>query len=90
VVPVRTYYRPMMALTSGTMEMCARALGIGMPCLTGRLARLFFMFEAHGPHETAWHEVTAMEPSRYGGRIRSCRTRGAPEPSSAGRQDPEL
>jgi hypothetical protein len=48
-VPARTSCSPMMAMTSGTLEMCTHALGIGEPCCTGRPARLFFMFEARGP-----------------------------------------
>jgi hypothetical protein len=36
------------------------------------------MLEAHGPHGTVGH-VTASEPSRQGGRVRSHRTRGGTE-----------
>jgi hypothetical protein len=49
VLPVRTYCSSMMALMSGALETCARALGTCIPSCTGRHARLFFMLEAHGP-----------------------------------------
>jgi hypothetical protein len=48
-LPVRTSCRPMMALKSGALEMCVRALGTCVPSCTGRTARLFFMLEANGP-----------------------------------------
>jgi hypothetical protein len=50
---------------------------------TGRLATLFFMLEAHGPQETARHEVAAPEPSRQEGGIRSHRTQSTPSGSRA-------
>jgi hypothetical protein len=43
----------MMALTSGALETCARALETGVPCCTGRPARLFFMLEARDAQGTA-------------------------------------
>jgi hypothetical protein len=89
-LPARTSYRPIMALTSGALETSALALGTCMPSYTGRPTKLFFILKVRSPHETVRHAVTAPEPSRYGGRIRSRITRGAPESSSAGRQDPEL
>jgi hypothetical protein len=49
VVPGRMSCRLMMAMTSGTLEMCTHALGIGEPCCTGMPARLFFMFVARDP-----------------------------------------
>jgi hypothetical protein len=56
MVPARTFCRPMMALTSGTMEMCARALGIGEPCYTGRHVRLFLCLRptAHRGLQDVW------------------------------------
>jgi hypothetical protein len=35
-----------MALTLGTLEMCAHALGTFMPSYIGKSARFFFMLEA--------------------------------------------
>jgi hypothetical protein len=64
VLSTRTSCRPMMALTSGALETCARALGTCGSSRTGRSARLSFMFEAHGPQGTAGHAVVAPEPSR--------------------------
>jgi hypothetical protein len=75
----------MMALTSGALETCARALGICGSSYTGRSARLSFMLEVRGPQESAGHAVATPEPSQQGGRIWSLRTRDAPEPSPVGR-----
>jgi hypothetical protein len=38
-----------MALTSGVLETCARALETHGSSYTGKPARLYFMFEAYGP-----------------------------------------
>jgi hypothetical protein len=80
----------MMAQTSCALEKGTRALGtceLGCTCKPGRL---FFMLEPHGPQETTGHAMAAPEPSRYGGRIQSCGTRGALEPYAVGSQDPKL
>jgi hypothetical protein len=61
-LPVRTSCRPMVALMSGTLETCARALGTRVPSYTGRPARLFFMLEARGP-QVATRHITALEPT---------------------------
>jgi hypothetical protein len=53
--------RPMMALTSVALKICMRALGTCEPSYTSRSARLFFMFEAHGPQGTM-RRVTAWSP----------------------------
>jgi hypothetical protein len=54
----------MMTLTSGTLETGMHALRTCEPSWIGRPTRLFFMLEARGPQETAWHVVAAPEPSR--------------------------
>jgi hypothetical protein len=74
-LPTHTSCRPMMALTSGALKTCVRDLETHKPSCIGRSARLFFMLEAHGPQGTAGC-VVASEPSRLGGRVRSCRTCG--------------
>jgi hypothetical protein len=61
-LPTRTSCRPMMALTSGALEMCARALGTCVPTCTGSPARLFFILESCGPQGVAGH-VAASEPT---------------------------
>jgi hypothetical protein len=48
-----TSCRTMMALTSGALEICARALGTCEPSCTGRPTRCFFMFVARGQQGTA-------------------------------------
>jgi hypothetical protein len=48
-LPAHMSYSPMMTLTSGTLETCARALRICESSCTGRPARLFFMFKTRGP-----------------------------------------
>jgi hypothetical protein len=53
VLHARTSCRPMIALTSGALEMCTCALGTCRPSCKGRPARLFFMLEARGPQGTA-------------------------------------
>jgi hypothetical protein len=60
-LPARTSCRPIIALMSGALEMCVRALGTCVPHCTGRLARLFFMLEARGPQGATGH-VAASEP----------------------------
>jgi hypothetical protein len=45
----RMSYRPMMVVTSGALEKCARVLGICVPSCTCMPALLFFILEAHGP-----------------------------------------
>jgi hypothetical protein len=45
VVPVRTSYKPMMALMSAALKMCMHALGIEEPCYIGKPTRPFFMLE---------------------------------------------
>jgi hypothetical protein len=47
----RTSYMPMMVLTSGVLEIYARALGTCEPSCTGMSARLFFMLISRGPHD---------------------------------------
>jgi hypothetical protein len=64
-----------MALTSGALKTRACALGTCKPSCTGKLARLFFMSEIHGPQGTAGR-MAAPEPSRFGCRVWSHRTRG--------------
>jgi hypothetical protein len=81
---------PMMVLTSGALKTCTRVLGTCESSYIGRLVRLYFMFKARGPQETAGHAVAAAKHSRSGGRIQSSRTHDAPEPSPAGRQDSKL
>jgi hypothetical protein len=56
-----------MALTSGALETCAHALGTRVPSYTSRLARLFFMLEARGPHGAVGH-VAALESTSAGRR----------------------
>jgi hypothetical protein len=56
--------RPLMALSSGALETCPRALGTGEPYPTGRPARIFYMLEAVGSQETIGHEVAAPKPSQ--------------------------
>jgi hypothetical protein len=62
---VRTFCRHMMALTSGALETCVRALGTYVPSYTGRPARLLFMLEAHGPQGATGH-VASLEPTPAG------------------------
>jgi hypothetical protein len=62
-----------MALTSGILEMCTRALGTRGPNCIGRPARDLFMFVAHGP-QGAIGCATSQEPSHQGGRTQSHRT----------------
>jgi hypothetical protein len=69
-VLARTSCRPLMALTSDALEMCAHALGTGRSCCTGRLAWLFFMLEDHGPQGTVGH-VAAQSPPRSEARSRA-------------------
>jgi hypothetical protein len=64
----------MMALTSGALKTCVRALETCEPSYIGRLARVFFMLEVRGPQGTAGR-VVAPEPSWQGGRVQSCRAR---------------
>jgi hypothetical protein len=54
-----------MALMSGALETCARALGTCVSSCTGRPARLFFMLEARGPQGVVGH-VAASEPTLAG------------------------
>jgi hypothetical protein len=61
-----TYPHVLQAL-SGTLEICARALGTCVPSCTGKIARLFFMLESRGPQGTAGY-VTALEPTSAGRR----------------------
>jgi hypothetical protein len=104
VVPVYTSCRPMMALTSGGLETCVRVLGIGDPCCTGMLARLFFMLEAHGPQRLAGCMAAQSPPHREAGssvaghatlwsppsRSEAIVHMATPEPTLAGRWVPEL
>jgi hypothetical protein len=57
--------RPMMALISGALKMCARALGTCVPSYAGRPARLFFMLKACGPHVAVGH-MAPPEPTSAG------------------------
>jgi hypothetical protein len=87
---VCTSCRPMMVLMSGVLETCVCGLGTHRPSYIGRPARFFFMLEARGPQRATGDAVAVPEPSRQGGRIRSGRTRGTPEPSPTWRWGPEL
>jgi hypothetical protein len=58
-LPARTSCRRIMALMSGALEMCARALGTCMSSFTGRTVRLFFMLEARGPQGVVGHVATS-------------------------------
>jgi hypothetical protein len=64
VLPTRTSCRPMMALTSGALETCVRALGTYEPSCTGRPARLFLMFGACGQQGTAGCVVAQSPPHK--------------------------
>jgi hypothetical protein len=64
-LPARTSCRPMMALMSGALETCARALGTCVSSCTGRPARLFFMLKARGPQGAVGY-VAASEPTLAG------------------------
>jgi hypothetical protein len=59
-LPFHMACMPMMDLTSGAMETCARTLKTCEPSYTDMP---FFMFEARGSQETAGHVVVAPEPS---------------------------
>jgi hypothetical protein len=63
----RTSYRPMMDLTSGTLQTYTRALGTCKPSYTAMPIRLFFMFEARGPQGTIWRVTAQSPPSREAG-----------------------
>jgi hypothetical protein len=67
VLPAYTSCRPMMALTSGALEICTRALGTCEPSCIGRTAKLFFMFESCDPQGTVGHVVAQSPPSREAG-----------------------
>jgi hypothetical protein len=76
----------MMALTSGALETCARALGTYVPSYRGRSARLFFMLEARDPQGVTGHVVAhGALPSREAG-SRAVGHVAAVEPSLVGRQ----
>jgi hypothetical protein len=62
VLPIHSSCSPMMALTSGAIETCVRALETCVPSCTGRPTRLFFMLEARGPQGAMGH-VAAPEPT---------------------------
>jgi hypothetical protein len=62
-VSAHMFCRPMMALMSGALKMCVRALGTSEPCRTGRPARLFFVLETHGPQGVV-ERVGARSPPR--------------------------
>jgi hypothetical protein len=66
-MPARTSCRPMIALTSGALETCARALGTGEPCRTGRPTRLFFVLDAHGPQGVVGRAGARSPPRREAG-----------------------
>jgi hypothetical protein len=59
-----------------------------MPSCIARLAKPFFILEAHGPQGTAGR-VAVPEPSSAGGGIWYRGHAAAPEPSLAGRGGPE-
>jgi hypothetical protein len=63
-LPTRTSCRPMMALTSGALETCVRALGTYEPSCTGRPARLFLMFGACGQQGTVGRVVAQSLPHK--------------------------
>jgi hypothetical protein len=77
----RTSCRPMMALTSNALKICACVLETCEPSCTGRPTRLFFMLETYNPQKITGHAVVVLEPSRQGDEIQSHGTRGAPKPS---------
>jgi hypothetical protein len=77
-----------MALTLGTLEICVRALQTRESSYIARLARFFFMLEVCDLQETAGR-VSALEPSRQGGRVQSLGHATALEPSMTVRRDPE-
>jgi hypothetical protein len=53
VLPTYMSCRPMMALMSDALEMCARALRTYVPSYTDRSARLFFMLRSMA-HKEPW------------------------------------
>jgi hypothetical protein len=63
ILPGCTSYRRMMALNWGALK--TRALGIYVPSCIVRLARLFFMLEAHDPWGPMRH-MAASEPTSTG------------------------
>jgi hypothetical protein len=93
-----------MALTSGALETCTRALGISGPYHTGMPAKLFFMLETRGPQGTAGHVAARRPPSKEAGfgatghvalqsppsRSRATVHMATPEPSLSGRRSPNL
>jgi hypothetical protein len=76
VLHTHTSCRPMMALTSGALEMCTRALGTCVARYTDKPARLFFMLEARGPQGAMGH-VQRQSPPQVRGEVRSHKTRGS-------------
>jgi hypothetical protein len=95
-VPARTSCRCMMALTSGTLETCTRALGTGEPCCIGWFAGLLLMLEARDPHRTVGRVAARSPPRRRHDLVpRDTRRSRATvhvmtsEPTLAGRQIPE-
>jgi hypothetical protein len=73
---VRTSYRPMMALTSGALETCARALRTCVPSCTDRPARFSLCLRptAHKEPSDMWHRRSPPQPR---GEVQSHRTRGS-------------
>jgi hypothetical protein len=66
-LPARTSCRYMIALTSGALKTCTRALRTCVARCIGRLARLFFILETHGTQRAVGH-VVAPEPISAGRR----------------------
>jgi hypothetical protein len=59
---IRTSCRHMMALMSGVLKICVRALGTRGPNCIDRPARFFFMLEAYGPQGATGDAMVAPEP----------------------------
>jgi hypothetical protein len=57
--------RPMMALISGALKICARALETCVPSYAGRPARLFFMLKTCDPQVAMGH-MAPPEPTSDG------------------------
>jgi hypothetical protein len=104
VLPAHTSFRPMMALTSSAFKTCACALETCKPnCIDFSLC---LRPAAHKKPQGMWWRhrsppdreagsrakghVALRSPPLQGGRIWSCRTCGALEPSLVERQDLEL
>jgi hypothetical protein len=62
--PARTSCIPTMALTSDTLEICARALGISEPYCMGRHVRLLFTLMARDPQRVAGRVAARSPPHR--------------------------